>query len=33
MAVGKWLGAVKNTTPEQSLWTTQRWLEELSGEW
>jgi hypothetical protein len=33
MVVGKWLGAVKNATPEQLLWTTLRRLEELRGEW
>jgi hypothetical protein len=33
MAVGKQLDAVKNAVPEQLLWTTQRRLEELSGQW
>jgi hypothetical protein len=33
MAAGKLLGMVKNGTPEQSPWTTPRWLEELDGEW
>jgi hypothetical protein len=33
MAAGKRLDVMKNTAPEQPLWTTLRWLEELGGEW
>jgi hypothetical protein len=33
MTAGKWLGTVKNTTLEQSPWTTLHRLEELGGKW
>jgi hypothetical protein len=33
MVTGKRLGVVKNAAPEQSLWTTPCWLEELGCEW
>jgi hypothetical protein len=33
MAVGKWLGVVKNAALEHSSWITPCRLEELGGEW